>query len=243
MTAGSGMTYGEPFASFDPATSSWRTPQASFDGSDEFSGAWPKSGAMTSDGMCSARPTWGRRTVGRASSSLLPIPDGGVFNDGQSVEAWKERKTRELAKGYNGNGGGTPLAMAVRLLPTPTSSDGRGATHPESCKKWVSRGTNLPEAVQLLPTPRPQTHDGGSRPDRTWHLRKGAGGPNLVTAIATAAQLLPTPTSRDYKGRNQRDDRTCLPGLLTSLPSDSGKASSDPPPILSTTEDASPRSS
>jgi DNA (cytosine-5)-methyltransferase 1 len=26
--------------------------------------------------------------------------------------------------------------------------------------------------------------------------------------------LLPTPTSRDHKGRNQRDDQTCLPGAL-----------------------------
>ena len=34
-------------------------------------------------------------------------------------------------------------------------------------------------------------------------------------AVAT---LLPTPTSRDHKGRNQRNDATCLPGALLPTP-------------------------
>ena len=46
-----------------------------------------------------------------------------MINDGQTAEVWAARKVRERAKGYNGNGGGTPLAMAVRLWPTPTTSD------------------------------------------------------------------------------------------------------------------------
>ena len=33
-----------------------------------------------------------------------------------------------------------------------------------------------------------------------------------------AARLLPTPTSRDHKGRNQRDDETCLTGALLPTP-------------------------
>ena len=33
--------------------------------------------------------------------------------------------------------------------PTPTSCDGKGATHPRHCKAWAKRGTNLPEAVNL----------------------------------------------------------------------------------------------
>lgn len=33
--------------------------------------------------------------------------------------------------------------------PTPTSSDGGGATHPKHCKEWSKRGKNLPEAVNL----------------------------------------------------------------------------------------------
>lgn len=57
---------------------------------------------------------------------LLPTPDASIFNDGQTVEAYQERKARERAKGRNGNGFGTPLAMAVRLLgddtPPPSSA-------------------------------------------------------------------------------------------------------------------------
>ncbi len=33
-----------------------------------------------------------------------------------------------------------------------------------------------------------------------------------------AVSMLPTPTSRDHKGRNQRDDSTCLPGAVQLLP-------------------------
>ena len=41
--------------------------------------------------------------------------------------------------------------------------------------------------------------------------------------------LLPTPTQRDWKGRNQRDDASCLPGALTSSLAGS-PASPSPPP-------------
>lgn len=44
-----------------------------------------------------------------------PTPDAALFNDGQTIEAWKARNERERAKGYNGNGGGVPLAMRARL--------------------------------------------------------------------------------------------------------------------------------
>ena len=36
--------------------------------------------------------------------------------------------------------------------------------------------------------------------------------------LRTVASLLPTPTSRDHKGRNQRDDATCLTGALLPTP-------------------------
>ena len=34
--------------------------------------------------------------------------------------------------------------------------------------------------------------------------------------LAVAVKLLPTPTSRDWKGRNQRNDETCLPGAVAA---------------------------
>lgn len=81
------------------------------------------------------------------SGPLLPTPNGQNFNDGQSTENWRARKARERAKGYNGNGGGTPIAMAAKLiaegidpnsgdLPTSASSQGsEGSTSPRTRKQ------------------------------------------------------------------------------------------------------------
>lgn len=54
--------------------------------------------------------------MSRAGETLLPTPDAGNFNDGQTTEAWRARKAKERAKKINGNGGGTPIAMTVKLL-------------------------------------------------------------------------------------------------------------------------------
>ena len=40
----------------------------------------------------------------------------------------------------------------------------------------------------------------------------------LLTDASASSSLLPTPTSRDHKGRNQRNDASCLPGALDLLP-------------------------
>lgn len=54
-------------------------------------------------------------TAGPSLRRPWPTPDAAVMNDGQSVEALADRNARERAKGYNGNGGGIPLAMEVRM--------------------------------------------------------------------------------------------------------------------------------
>lgn len=46
--------------------------------------------------------------------SLLPTPSAGVFNDGEDLENWEARRQRNLAKGINGNGQGTPLSIAIQ---------------------------------------------------------------------------------------------------------------------------------
>jgi hypothetical protein len=44
--------------------------------------------------------------------------------------------------------------------------------------------------------------------------------PTPVPAIGeNGCSLLPTPQARDYKGRNQRDDTSCLPGAIVHLAS------------------------
>jgi hypothetical protein len=136
---------------------------------------------------------------------LLPTPDASVFNDGQTVEAWAERNARERAKGYNGNGGGVPLAMRVRLLPTPEAKLSDSGPDYARADRDGSGGDDLTTVVHrsLLPTPMvdPDSANGHAR--------------NLGRE---ASSLLPTPTSRDGKGRNQRDDTSCLPGALLPTP-------------------------
>lgn len=203
MTGGSGRTSKGPFASWDAATSSWRTCPASPTGAWEpFSARFPTSGSMRS-GALSARPrlapptgaTGGSASPGallktptaqlainggsqhpdkrkagghgptladevehllptpratdtgtpgrRASEGyrpplsqvvlpLLPTPAASNPNDGEDLESWEARRQRNLAKGVNGNGQGTPLSIAVRKLSTggptdPPSPDGSGS--------------------------------------------------------------------------------------------------------------------
>ncbi len=117
---------------------------------------WPKRGTWAS-GSAYELPTSALPTAETDSSSLLPTPDASVFNDGQSVEAYRDRKQRELEKNYNGNGGGTPLAMAVRLLPTPSANDDTGAEKETREARQAVRtgGPSLRDLPRLLPTGEP----------------------------------------------------------------------------------------
>lgn len=123
-------------------------------GWERFSGPWPKSGQLhdghvyelpmleppTVENAGSVLPTPTARDwkdgqycpnvetnglLGRTVWELLPTPTAGNPNDGEDLGSWEERRQRNLAKGYNGNGQGVPLAIAVqKLLPTPKKSDG-----------------------------------------------------------------------------------------------------------------------
>ena len=59
-----------------------------------------------------------------------PTPTRANPNERETLPAWQARKTRERAKGRNGNGIGTPLGVAVRLWPTPQAHDAH-PVHPE----------------------------------------------------------------------------------------------------------------
>lgn len=69
---------------------------------------------------------------------------------------------------------------------------------------------------ELLPTPC------ASRSGSNQSLSPGAARRPSLDGIAT---LMPTPTARDHKGRNQRDDASCLPGALLPTPRASRGAS------------------
>lgn len=125
--AASGANSREWFASYDRDSSSWRTSQAClFAGWDAFSETWPRSG-MTLSGFAYERPTSGPR-IDDSESLSWPTPDASVSNE-EDLATWDARRQAMKAKGYNGNGCGTPLAQAVQMWPTPQAyqaPDGMG---------------------------------------------------------------------------------------------------------------------
>ncbi len=55
---------------------------------------------------------------------LWPTPTASNPNEFEDLDSWQARRDRELAKGRNGNGVGTPLGIAARLWATPRANDG-----------------------------------------------------------------------------------------------------------------------
>ena len=115
---------------------------------------------------------------------LWPTPSAGNFNDGESLETWEARREANKAKGINGNGQGTPLAIAAKLWPTPTVPNG-GRRNPEGTSitgKKPDGGKaqiDIREfAVRMLPTP--QAHDAAKGdPARVNRFGTEHGGRNL----------------------------------------------------------------
>ncbi len=189
-----------------------------------FSETWPTSG-MTRSGRLYPLPTRGLRIAASESSSspgLLPTPAAGNFNDGESVESWETRRQANLAKGINGNGQGTPLAMAVQLLKTPTAqlAVNGGSQHPDKRREGGHGPTLADQIEHLLPTP--QAHDaaGSKTPEQIAAMRaRGHGVSNLNEAAAH--HLLPTPRASDgTKGApNQRasSGHLMLPSAVMDL--------------------------
>lgn len=81
--------------------------------------------------------------------------------------------------------------------------------------------TSVPVSSSLLPTPVAQ--DDRKSPEASLAHKRRMGRTQLTSLSVLAKAgfkqpMLPTPTSRDGKGRNQRDDRSCLPGAVKLLP-------------------------
>ena len=164
-----------------------------------FSETLPTSGSMRSGSLYPPAMS-GRRTGGSVSSSspgLLPTPAASRFNDGESLESWQARNERLRELGTNGNGMGTPLPIAVQLLPTPLVTN-RAGMDPSPATTTGKRGTDLGPAVgALLKTPTAQLaiNGGSQHPDKR---RAGGHGPTLADQVEHA--LLPTPRTADGMG-------------------------------------------
>lgn len=171
------------------------------------------------------------RPLNEVVVNLLPTPTASNPNDGESLQSWEARRQRNLAKGISGNGQGTPLAIAVKLLPTPMAGDANGTrnatagrTNPESAHH---NGWTLSDVVfsgQLLPTPRASDGEKGGP-----NQRGSKGDLMLPSAVA---QLLPTPTTSDGERTSSTYGRgnPTLTGAITDPPSDGGNESSDDEP-------------
>jgi len=154
----------------------------------------------------------------------LPTPVAGNFNDGESLTSWQARRARQKALGRNGNGVGTPLAVAVRLLPTPAAGDAAGGcdtqappggVRPSGAKKQVHLAAvaawhlapppGNPDAEHLLPTPTVVMT--WRTPER--HLAwRHAHGRVMPCDLQAAVRLLPTPdTGTSPRGHGRRGGR------------------------------------
>ena len=154
--ATSGPPSPESFAWYDPESCSWKTSQLSLlpttgGSSGTSSVTWPKQGT-TQSGRAYERPTLVLLTAA-SGCSLLPTPTATNMNDGETLDNWLARKERLTAERMNGNGMGTPLAVAVRLLPTPSTED-RGHDAPNrtgggfaDCRRRLARWGQYAAAV------------------------------------------------------------------------------------------------
>ena len=161
---------------------------------------------------------------------LLPTPvvnDMGAGKDPEAFDQWAiSQKAADGRKAVHGKS----LAVEVKrleTLPTPIAGDAKVFGPGLDWEKRAEHQESLPVVVMNLPTP--TTSDANAPGEH------GRGGLDLRTTIAR----LPTPTSRDHKdsGENTNYERGRkkhkLPGVLMSLPFDSGSESSDdPPPTL-----------
>lgn len=160
----SGKKWHGSFAKFDPATSSWKIPHClPLVGSMSFSATWPRWGSMR-NGACMAQPMPEPRTKG-TGSGLWPSPksrDGqpegfsaGMRRDSPNlstvVRAPDLWPTPTVHGDYNRKGlsknSGDGLATAVKLYPTPTSSNTK-AVHMRGADRGKKR-----EARSYFPTP------------------------------------------------------------------------------------------
>src|SRR5580692_1505017 len=174
----SGANTSDSFASFDPATSSWRTSQLSLDGDlERYSETWPRSG-MTRSGTAYRLPTLVLRT-GETESGLLPTPTAtpyGTTNNGQRADGSTYRTA------------GTPSlqTMAARgVWPTPTARDGdpkRGKPTPDGAARQFAAGRRvLTDAVAMWPTP--TARDAKSSGSRNTPSSKAHQGESLTDAV------------------------------------------------------------
>lgn len=119
-----GGSTSEPFATYDPDTSSWRTLQLSLlEDLATFSQTWPRAGT-TRNGIAYQRQPSAPLTV-VTGSSLWPTPTVVDMGERKTLEEWDEWTAEMKGRHGNGNGHGRSLSIEARrnMWPTPTTQD------------------------------------------------------------------------------------------------------------------------
>jgi hypothetical protein len=158
-----------------------------------------KDWAMASGPQICALRASAPRTSAKDSGgeALAGWPTPSTMDNGNSGDAWEERRKKIKEKGINGNGFGLILPMAAQTgWPTPRVSDFKGADHARSENRTGARhsGDGLATVVTMAGWPTPATADaarGVNPPDKKTT--------NVGISMNDAAALAgwPTPTTTD----------------------------------------------
>lgn len=141
VVTGAGTQGREGGENLQTAVSHWATPSVE----EGRRGAFQSASMRTKDGR------GGQLTD---QSMNWPTPDAGVSQDGETAGTWAARRARMKAKGYNGNGCGTPLAMAATTWPTPNTRDGNSAARQTTTTGIMHDGSTLTDAIRAFPLSR-----------------------------------------------------------------------------------------
>lgn len=119
------------------SASLWATPNAQCANDSQTHRSGDRTGELLLTGQSQAMSMW-------------PTPDASVINDGEPSETFLARQEKLKETANNGNGCGTPLAMAAQLWGTPTAKDGESRPG----KAETTEGTaNLRTQTDLWGTP------------------------------------------------------------------------------------------
>lgn len=158
---GSGLSSTDVLASFDPASSSWKTSAGSlFEDSTPFSDAWPDEG-MTRNGRLYARRMLARRTAERACSSSPTELDHWPTPQKVERDDPKKEYTRPANAYYpDGRKCQPTLSGAVnRYWPTPIATDSTSSARHTTTTGVMHPGTTLTDAVRADDWMTPQSRD------------------------------------------------------------------------------------
>jgi hypothetical protein len=171
----SGPSLPDSLASYDHATSSWRTSQhCLLGGLDEFSETWPRAGMTRNGTAYPLRPSV--PLTGVIASGLWPTPNlpsgGRTLPDG----------TTRTGMTPDGRKKQVDLNQAVKRWPTPRSTDWKANGYQQ---KGDNAWPTLVGAVRMWPTPTAVTDTGGAAMCK-WG---GSGARAKLRTMTTAAEL------------------------------------------------------